>query len=130
MKQEKDLLCYTMGCTQNMSVLKINSICEFINSHVSLGLILYCKTQRNLEITRFAIFFSEKQAPVRNNYGSTKSYIFSLKYSCDTNLIQCGNEKEEKKRGKKFTNRYLLQKIQRKKYYNWDLLVNSLKRTQ
>ncbi len=75
----------------------------------------YCKTQSNLEITRFTIFFSEKQAPVRNNYGSTKSYIFSKKIHV-TNLIQCGNEKEEKKRGKKFTNRYLLQKIQRKKY--------------
>ncbi len=55
-------------------------------------------------------FFSEKQAPVRNNYGSTKSYIYTLKNSCDTNLIQCGNEKEEKKRGNKFTNRYLLKK--------------------
>jgi hypothetical protein len=75
---------------------------------------LYCKTQSNLEKAQFTIFFSEKQAPVRNNYGSTKSYIFSLKNSCDTNLIQCGNEKEEKKRGEKFTNRYLLQKIHRK----------------
>ncbi len=74
----------------------------------------YCKTQWNLEITRFTIFFSEKQAPVRNNYGSTKCYIFPFRNSCDTNLIQCGNKKEEKKRGKKFTNSYELQKIYRK----------------
>jgi hypothetical protein len=39
-------------------------------------------------------------------------------------------KKKEKKRGKKITNRYQLQKIHRKKYYNWDFLVNSLKRTQ
>jgi hypothetical protein len=63
--------------------------------------LVYCKTQWNLEITRFTIFFSEKQAPVWNNYGSTKSYIFPFKNPCDTKLIQCGNEKRREKERKK-----------------------------
>ncbi len=44
--------------------------------------------------------FSWEQAPFWNNFESTNYYISPLKNSCDSKLIQCGNEKEEKKRRK------------------------------
>jgi hypothetical protein len=54
-----------------------------------------------LGITRLTIFYSDKQAPVRINYGTIKSYIFSFNISCDRKLIQYGNRKEEKMKKEK-----------------------------
>jgi hypothetical protein len=56
-------------------------------------------------------FFLRETSTGQKQLWVNKFLHFLFKNSCDTNLIQCGNEKEEKKRGKKFTNRYLLQKI-------------------
>jgi hypothetical protein len=61
----------------------------------------------------FCNSFSREQAPFCNNFGPTIYYISSFKNSCDTKLIQCGNEKRREKERKKFTNSYELQKIKR-----------------
>ncbi len=60
---------------------------------------------------RFCNSFSRERAPFWNNFGSTIYYNFSFKNSCDTKLIQSGNEKRREKERKKFTNSYELQKI-------------------
>ncbi len=59
----------------------------------------------------FCNSFSREQEPFCNNFGSTIYYNSSFKNSCDTKLIQCGNEKRREKEKKKFTNSYELQKI-------------------
>ncbi len=59
----------------------------------------------------FCNSFSREQAPFCINFGPTIYYISSFKNSCDTKLIQCGNEKRREKERKKFTNSYELQKI-------------------